>query len=254
MKYARDFVTSAFVGGVLILVPVYLAVVLLLKGMKSVGGLVRPLAALLPDWIPAEGFFSLLLVLTICFLVGVAVRTRSGRAIRERMEIAFFERLPGYGLLRSLTQRLAGDSEESAWTPALVEIEEALVPAFIIERHGCDEEYGYAQQDDVDDVPQVVDDDGALTTQGFHRPGQLAAYFRDCVTALGGRPLERGQPLRLVVAQQSVAFRGKRADNRADRQFPLDGKGLHHQGSLPTHFVTDDPPLVQDERRHAFGG
>ena len=133
MKYARDFVTSAFVGGVLILVPVYLAVVLLLKGMKSVGGLVRPLAALLPDWIPAEGFFSLLLVLTICFLVGVAVRTRSGRAIRERMEIAFFERLPGYGLLRSLTQRLAGDSEESAWTPALVEIEEALGPAFILE-------------------------------------------------------------------------------------------------------------------------
>jgi uncharacterized membrane protein len=133
MKHARDFVTSTFVGGVLILVPVYLAVVLVLKGMKSVGALVRPLAALVPEWIPAEGFFSLVLVLTICFLVGVAVRTRAGRAIRERMEIAFFERLPGYGLLRSLTQRLAGDSEESAWTPALVEIEEALVPAFIIE-------------------------------------------------------------------------------------------------------------------------
>ena len=74
-----------------------------------------------------------MLVLAICFLVGVAVRTRSGRAIRERLEVAFFERLPGYGLLRSLTQRLSGDSEESAWTPALVEIEEALVPAFIIE-------------------------------------------------------------------------------------------------------------------------
>ena len=93
----------------------------------------RPIAALLPDWIPAEDFFSLMLVLTICFLVGVAVRTRSGRAVRERMEVAFFERLPGYGLLRSLTQRLSGDSDESAWMPALVEIEEALVPAFIIE-------------------------------------------------------------------------------------------------------------------------
>jgi len=45
----------------------------------------------------------------------------------------FFERLPGYSLLRSLTQRLAGDTEESAWQPALVEIEEALVPGFIIE-------------------------------------------------------------------------------------------------------------------------
>ena len=133
MRYAREFVTSTLVGGLLIVVPVYLAVLLLLKGMASVAGLVRPLAALLPDWIPAEGFFSLVLILTICFLVGVAMRTRSGRAARERLEIAFFERLPGYSLLRSLTQRMAGDTDESAWTPALVEIEEALVPAFIIE-------------------------------------------------------------------------------------------------------------------------
>jgi uncharacterized membrane protein len=133
MKYAREFVTSTLVGGLLIVVPVYLAVLLLLKGMKSVATLVRPFAALLPDWIPAERFFSLLLVLTLCFLVGVAVRTRSGRAIRERVEVALFGRLPGYGLIKSLTQRLAGDSEESAWMPALIEIEDALVPAFVIE-------------------------------------------------------------------------------------------------------------------------
>lgn len=133
MRYAREFVTSTLVGGLLIVVPVYLAVLLLLKGMKSVGTVVRPFAALLPDWIPAEDFFSLLLVLALCFLVGIAVRTRPGRALRERMEILFFERLPGYGLLRSLTQRLAGDTDEEAWTPVLVEIEDALVPAFIIE-------------------------------------------------------------------------------------------------------------------------
>jgi len=35
--------------------------------------------------------------------------------------------------LRSLTQRLAGESEGKAWRPALAEIEESLVPAFIIE-------------------------------------------------------------------------------------------------------------------------
>jgi len=133
MKYAREFVTSTVVGGLLIVVPVYLAVLLLLKGMKSAASLVRPFAALLPEWIPAERFFSLLLVLTLCFLVGVAVRTQSGRAVRERLEVALFGRLPGYGLIKSLTQRLAGDSEESAWTPALIELEDALVPAFIIE-------------------------------------------------------------------------------------------------------------------------
>jgi len=133
MKYVREFVMSTLVGGLLIVVPVYLAVLLLLKGMKSVGGLVRPIAALLPDWVPAEGLFALLLVLGVCFLVGVAVRTRAGRVVREKMEVVFFGRLPGYGLIRGLTQRLAGDSEGTEWTPALIEIEDALVPGFIIE-------------------------------------------------------------------------------------------------------------------------
>jgi uncharacterized membrane protein len=133
MKHAREFVMSTLVGGLFIVVPVYLAVVLLLKGMKSVATLVRPFAVLLPDWLPAEGLLSLLLVLFLCFLVGAAARTRTGRAWRERLERVFFERLPGYGVLRSLTQRLAGDGEEATWTPALVEIEDALVPGFVIE-------------------------------------------------------------------------------------------------------------------------
>lgn len=133
MKYAREFVTSTLIGGLMFVVPVYLAVLLLLKGMKSAATLVRPLTVLLPDWIPAERLLSLLLVLTICFLVGFALRTRSGRAVRERLEVVFFGRLPGYSLIRSLTQRMAGDSSDSAWTPALIEIEEALVPGFVIE-------------------------------------------------------------------------------------------------------------------------
>ena len=133
MKKFGEFVVSAFVAGLLILVPFYLAVLLLLKAMQSVVALVKPFAMLLPDWFPAEHVLSLLLVLIVCFLVGVAVRTPTGRAIRERIEKTLFERLPGYALLRSLTQRLAGQGEENVWKPALVEIEDALVPAFIIE-------------------------------------------------------------------------------------------------------------------------
>ncbi len=133
MKHARELVTSTVVGGVFIVVPFYLALLLLLKGMQSAAGLVRPIAVLLPDWLPAEQFFSLVLVLVACFLVGAAVRTQAGRMAREKLERVFFERLPGYGLLRSLTQRLAEDGDDKAWKPALVELEDALVPCFIIE-------------------------------------------------------------------------------------------------------------------------
>ena len=133
MKYAREFLSNALIGGVLVLLPVYLTVLVLLKGMKSVAALVRPLASLLPASLPAEDFLSLLLILVLCFLVGIAVRTPRGQALRERVEKSLFGRLPGYVLFRSLTQRLAGDGRDNVWKPALVEIEEALVPGFIIE-------------------------------------------------------------------------------------------------------------------------
>ncbi len=133
MQQIGGYVVSALVGGFVLIVPLYLAVLLLLKAMQSVVGLVRPLASLLPAGLPAENGLALLLVLAVCFLVGVGVRTTIGRTLRERVERSLFERVPGYALFRSLTQRLAGESRETVWKPALAEIEEALVPAFIIE-------------------------------------------------------------------------------------------------------------------------
>jgi len=136
MKPAREFFVNTLVGGLLVVVPIYLAVLLLLKAMKSVAGLVRPFAQLLPPSIPGDQILSLLLVLIMCFLIGLAVRTRTGRTLRERIEKSLFERIPGYALFRSFTQRLAGENGgngETVWQPALAEIEDALVPAFIIE-------------------------------------------------------------------------------------------------------------------------
>ena len=133
MRQPRSFLVSTLVSGLIIVIPVYLAILLLLKAMASVMGLVRPVARLLPDWLPAGNILALLLLLIVCFLVGAAVRTAAGRAARERLEKSLFSRLPGFALLRSLTQQLAGYGEEKVWKPALVEIEDALVPAFLIE-------------------------------------------------------------------------------------------------------------------------
>ncbi|VVO34112.1 DUF502 domain-containing protein [Pseudomonas fluorescens] len=133
MKQALAFITKRVIAGLLVIIPIYLAILLLLKGMKSLGQLVRPFTKILPDWIPAEQALSLVLMLLICFLIGSALRTRLGQVARERVEKGLFERIPGYGLFRSLTQQVAGDSHQTVWKPALVEIEDALVPAFIIE-------------------------------------------------------------------------------------------------------------------------
>jgi uncharacterized membrane protein len=133
MKKPFQFVLNTLGSGLLVVIPIYLAVLLILKAAASVAGLVRPLSQLVPDWVPAERILSLLLVLTICFLIGVALHTRRGRVTRDVIEKTIFERIPGYATIRGLTHRMAGDESETVWRPAFAEIEEALVPAFIIE-------------------------------------------------------------------------------------------------------------------------
>src|SRR4029077_6347694 len=133
MRKGSRSVGGTLVAGILVLAPVYLGVLLLLKAIKSLTVVLKPLAGLLPGWLPGEGIFSLLLVLVFCYLVGLAIRTSPGQAIRQRIERSVFDKIPGYALFRSFTQRLAGASEDETWKPALAEIEDALVPAFIIE-------------------------------------------------------------------------------------------------------------------------
>ena len=131
-RFGRS-VLSTLVAGLLVLAPIYLAILLILKAMRSLGTVVGPLEKLLPGWLPGAQVLSLFLMLVVCFLTGLALRTRLGHVIWEQIEKRLFHKIPGYPLLRSLTQRLAGESEGRAWRPALAEIEESLVPAFIIE-------------------------------------------------------------------------------------------------------------------------
>src|SRR5215475_14342732 len=125
-----ESLASALGAGILVVAPVYLGVLLLLKIMQSLAVVVKPVAGLLPEWLPAERLLSLLLVLLVCLIVGYVVRTRAGQAVLTH---TVFEKLPGYTLFRSLTLRIAGKADNVTWKPALAEIEEALVPAFIIE-------------------------------------------------------------------------------------------------------------------------
>lgn len=133
MKKFIHFLAMRITSGILILAPLYLAVLLLLKAAASVSEITRPLTQMLPDWLPAQRILSLLLVLMVCFIAGATARTPAGRATWDRMENSLFQKIPGYAIVRSFTHRLAGDNQDNSWKPAFAEIEEALVPAFIIE-------------------------------------------------------------------------------------------------------------------------
>ena len=135
MKTITKFLEVTLVGGLLVVLPLWVSLLLLLKAIKGALAMLLPIAKLLPQWFVHEKVAALGLLLVICFVVGLLIRTRPGRRFGDWLTQHILGRIPGFALMRGMTRQLAGKKGEQSFQPALVEIEEALVPAFIIEKH-----------------------------------------------------------------------------------------------------------------------
>jgi uncharacterized membrane protein len=123
------------IGGLVVILPVALLVFLLMKAMTEVQEVLQPIVSLLPEDVILPKVMALLIVIAGCFLTGLVLNTRIGRQVYQVGERQILERIPGYTLLRSLSRQFSGGEEGVSFSVALVEIEEALVPAFLVEEH-----------------------------------------------------------------------------------------------------------------------
>ena len=133
MKGLAELTKTTLIGGLLVVLPIYLSILLLAKTLSGMLALLSPVAAT----IPVDGQFrqviAILVMLAVCLVAGIIVRTGPGRRAKNVLEHSVLERIPGYALVRGLAERVSGDEREGAFRPALVELEEALAPGFIIE-------------------------------------------------------------------------------------------------------------------------
>ena len=133
MKVLAEFTKTTLIARVLVILPIYVTILLLLKAVNGLLALLSPVTAQLPAGVQFRHVAAILLLVAVCFVVGLAVRTGPGLRAKNVFEQVVLEKLPGYTFLRGLAKRLTGRSEEQTLQPALVEIEEALVPALIVE-------------------------------------------------------------------------------------------------------------------------
>jgi len=132
MRTLAEFTKTTLIGGVLVILPLYLSIILLAKAASGLFALVKPITAGIPASVEFRGVLAVLALAVTCFVAGLIVRTGPGLRAKNALERAVLEKLPGYALLRGLAGRIAGQVEETTFAPALVEIEDALVPALII--------------------------------------------------------------------------------------------------------------------------
>src|SRR5215471_5038027 len=135
MKTVTAFLKMTLVGGLLVVLPLWVSLLLLLKAIKAALAVLQPIAKLVPQKFVHKNLVALGLLVWIFFLVGLVIRTELGKRIGDWLEQHLLGRLPGFSIVRGMVRQFAGAKDEQSFEPALVEIEEALVPAFIIEKH-----------------------------------------------------------------------------------------------------------------------
>lgn len=133
MKQTLEFVKTTIVGGLVVILPLAAAMLISIKMLAAVQGAVDPVATALPYGVIVGRLVAVVIILAGCFVTGLVVRTRVGRRANVWLEQRVLERLPAYGLLRNLGKQVAGEGDGANMAPALAEIEDALVPAFVVE-------------------------------------------------------------------------------------------------------------------------
>ena len=133
MKALAELTKTTLIGGLLIVLPIYLSILLLAKTLSGILGLLSPVTAAIPAGAQFRQIFALVIVLAVCLVAGLVVRTGVGLRAKNAFERSVLEKIPGYSLVRGLAERLGGDEAKGTFQPAMVELEDALSLGFIIE-------------------------------------------------------------------------------------------------------------------------
>ena len=78
MRTIAEFIKTTLIGGLLIVLPVYIAVLLILKAVQGLVAAVKPITAAIPGSVKFEEILAILILAAICFIAGLIVRTRAG--------------------------------------------------------------------------------------------------------------------------------------------------------------------------------
>ena len=108
MKETKSVFKTNVIYGVLVLVPLAVIVLLLAKIVEILEKIAEPLQLQSATGVFGAIILALLLVLSICFIVGAMVRTRLGAWSFERFERKILFQIPGFEIIRMNERKIFG--------------------------------------------------------------------------------------------------------------------------------------------------
>jgi uncharacterized membrane protein len=141
MTKSQSFIRTSLLGGLIVLLPI----AILVFAFNWLFNLIRRIINPLTQWVMERGQFqefiatliALGLVVGICFVVGVFVRTQVGRFIHEQVEKRLFRVAPGYNLVKETVMQFLGNRKSPFGAVAMVRLfgTPTLMTAFITDEH-----------------------------------------------------------------------------------------------------------------------
>jgi uncharacterized membrane protein len=141
MKKLLEFLKTTLMGGLFVLLPVLLLYLLLSEALGLIVALATPIADLFQkgtfDDINHPVAMGLILIMGVSFVIGLALRSESGRRLGRWIERTVLGQLPAYKALKNLTTGFTEAGKDGAFKTAVLNSpagEREIV--YIIEDHG----------------------------------------------------------------------------------------------------------------------
>jgi uncharacterized membrane protein len=113
----QTFLTTTIIGGIVVLLPLILLIKISWWLVDLLMGQVQPLADLLTTTLNMSDKYSspvaLLLVVAVCFWVGLVARLKLGTMIWSSLEHNTLKKLPGYNMLKDIVHMFSGSNKQS---------------------------------------------------------------------------------------------------------------------------------------------
>jgi uncharacterized membrane protein len=126
MERFKRFIRTTILGGVIVILPVVLTFFFLRWLFYFITGLIGPFTRMLIEQSKLQKFVADIIVIAIivmiCFLIGLVVKTRFGRFLYRILEDKLLDIAPGYKLFKETIKQIFGRERTPFSTVALVQV------------------------------------------------------------------------------------------------------------------------------------
>ena len=137
MKALGNFVKTTLAGGMLVLFPLAGCTYLIFRLTSMLINFISPLVSILPGFrkasLAVREVASLVILLLLCFVIGLIVKTPAGKAVGSWLETNLLESVPGFLLFRRIAHTLFGEAKTGG-IPVIVRRGPVRQIGFLIEQ------------------------------------------------------------------------------------------------------------------------